>query len=101
MHHPVAAVFWLAMMAFLVAVMATKKPHKVWMKTAMAAVFAFFGVWSAYGMAQINEGMAILFAVVLGATIVWRTFKGVGSGSAATMTAPGETEAGAAGTQPC
>jgi hypothetical protein len=50
MHHPVVAVFWLAMMAFLVAVMATKKSHKVGMKTAMAAVFAFFGVWSVYGM---------------------------------------------------
>jgi hypothetical protein len=76
MHHPVAAVFWLGMMAFLVAVMATKKPHKVWMKAAIAAVSAFFGVWSVYGMAHINEGIAIFFAVMLGATIVWRTFKG-------------------------
>jgi hypothetical protein len=30
MHHPVAIVFWLIVMAFLVAVMLTRRPHKVW-----------------------------------------------------------------------
>jgi hypothetical protein len=30
MHHPAAIVFWLIVMAFLVAVMLTKRPHKIW-----------------------------------------------------------------------
>jgi hypothetical protein len=39
MHHPFAAAIWLIVMAFLVAVMLTKRPHKTWMKTAMAAFY--------------------------------------------------------------
>jgi hypothetical protein len=76
MHHPVAILFWLIVTAFLVAMMATKRPHRLWMKVGITILFLGCGLWSVYGMAQRNENVAIFFGVALGPTVVWRTIKG-------------------------
>jgi uncharacterized membrane protein len=76
MHHPVAVVFSLAVIAFLIAVMATKRPQKPLMKTAMAAAIVGLFTYSVYGMAQRgNVELAVFFVVVMIATLVWRSFK--------------------------
>jgi hypothetical protein len=76
MHHPVAIIFWLIVMAFLVAVMLTKRPHKTWMKTAMTAFFGYFFLWSVYCMSHTSTGVAIFFVSAMIAILVWRTIKG-------------------------
>jgi hypothetical protein len=76
MHHPVAVIIWLILTAFLVAIMVTKRPHNLWMKTGMTILFIGFGVWSVYGMAHRNESLAIGFGVAFVVLLIWRTIKG-------------------------
>jgi Zn-dependent protease len=74
-HHPVAVLADLAVMAFLIAVLVTKRPHNTGMKAGMAVVLASMGVWSVYGMAHQSVGTAILFGVILVAILAWMTIK--------------------------
>jgi hypothetical protein len=74
-HHPVAVIADLAVMAFLIAILVTKRPHHTGMKVGMTVVLASMGAWSVYGMAHQSVGAAILFAAILAAVVVWTTMK--------------------------
>jgi hypothetical protein len=69
----VEEVFWIAVIAFLIAVMAAKRPHNVWMKTGQATLLILFGWWAVAGIVQ---GKAIGFGVATMVLLAWRTIKG-------------------------
>ena len=75
MHHPVAVTFYIIVMAFMVAVIVTKRPHNLWMKVGMTATILGISVTSIYGAAHTSLVVAVFFAVTLSTLVVWKTVR--------------------------